>query len=85
MKKTVCDLCGTDCQETGFLIPDYNTYHATNCDGTKLATLDRIEKTQMDLCPACTRRVAALMQYLRRHCEESTVLYMMENDIYIWQ
>ena len=26
MKKTVCDLCGTDCQETGFLIPDYNTY-----------------------------------------------------------
>lgn len=67
MKKTVCDLCGVDCQETGFLIPDYNTYYATNCDGAKLASFDGIEKTPMDLCPECTRHVAGFMRYLRDH------------------
>lgn len=65
MKKTVCDLCGTDCQETGFLIPDYNTYYATSGHGAKMMAFDSIEKIQVDLCPRCAYLVAGQMQYLR--------------------
>ena len=64
MKKTVCDLCGTDCQETGFLIPEYNTYYATGFHGAKLMAFDNIEKVQMDLCPRCVDLVAGQIKYL---------------------
>lgn len=65
MKKTVCDLCGTECQETGFLIPEYNTCYATGSHGAKLMAFDGIEKVQMDLCPRCAYLVAGQIIYLR--------------------
>lgn len=65
MKKTVCDLCGMDCQETGFLIPEYYTCYATGSHGVKLMAFDGIEKVQMDLCPRCADLVAGQIKYLR--------------------
>ena len=63
-KKTVCDICVADANDTQYTVPFYKSYYAEN-DGIKLAKFDRMEACELNFCDYHRNLIACLLKSLR--------------------
>lgn len=54
MKKTICDICGSDCSDDEYILPYYNKYY-----------FDKLETRKFNLCDNCKRVIADTIKTMK--------------------
>ena len=75
MQKTVCNLCGDDCDKSSYRIPAYCTNYVTDKKGTRLVPYDEVVPEDMDLCPFCASVVAGDINLLKASIKQAKDAY----------
>ena len=63
-KKTVCDICGLDADDTQYVVPVMKQYVAEK-DGVKLGKFERVETWELNFCYYHRSMLANLMKAWR--------------------
>ena len=75
MQKTVCNLCGDDCNKSPYRIPVYRTAYATDKGGVKLMAFDEVVPEDMDLCPFYASVIAGNINHLKASVKQAKDAY----------
>ena len=75
MQKTVCNLCGDDCDKSPYRIPAYRTTYGTGKGGAKMMAFEEVVPEDMDLCPFCASVVAGDINLLKASVKQAKDAY----------